>query len=784
MKLSSYLFFGACILAMMGVISLVSARTLIVENRIPFSQGGMGGGNISSVSAGDGLQNTGTPSDVVLEVDSTVCRANGSNCASSGAGTGNMSLWRVDADAGIVAQILNNTLLSILGAGGTSTSLFGNTLTIDGYGSSDFNTDFSSKTTSDLSEGTNLYYTDTRVANAIQNSTIARTGVCAAGFVVQNTTNVSGGGVQCVLDKDTTYTNGTGLLLNDNQFNVTLAPFTTDNLNQGATNRYDNQSWNQSLASTLYYPLSSNPAGYLTTETDPLWTANLTSGQIRVNISGNSTGLVCNGCIGSTQIQDIYLLNTGDTGSGTYLWAGNHTFGGGAIPIVFLDVTNNRVGIGTNTFSATNPETLRVNSSDTINPVMVLANVNNYAQLKIKNLNNGTSASADFVVEANHGDESNRFLDLGVNNQQYTVAGWTINGAGDGYLYGQNMSLAIGTSSANQNLSLFAGGLSSSNEVVRVTSNGRVGIGTSTPSQLLTVGGNVNITQNVTVNGGTFMVDATSNNVGIFKAAPINSTKLQNTQFSVIGASNDDLFAGFGDKPGAPNGNCAMTFGYSGASFGQGSGFFNLRPCGNNQTVDWYWLANNAQVLTIDGITGNVLIGGSGTATQKLSVTGSVNITNEAYTRNNLIRSPSATGLLLADQSSTNDTVWTNISNMTLQLPLGSVSAHILCGIRVTTAATTTGMQLRVGTTGTTTESGTLEYWSSTTTLGTPLSDTATPVTFSPTAASGSTTTWSKIDMYATPSTGGLVWVEFKSEVAASSVTVEDGSWCEVSPVY
>jgi len=39
-----------------------------------------------------------------------------------------------------------------------------------GYDSSDFNTDFSGKSTSDLSEGTNLYYTDTRARSAISAS--------------------------------------------------------------------------------------------------------------------------------------------------------------------------------------------------------------------------------------------------------------------------------------------------------------------------------------------------------------------------------------------------------------------------------------------------------------------------------------------------------------------------------------------------------------------------------------------------------------------------------------
>ena len=40
-----------------------------------------------------------------------------------------------------------------------------NTLTSNAYTGTDFDTDFSAKSTTDLSEGTNLYYTDARVAS-------------------------------------------------------------------------------------------------------------------------------------------------------------------------------------------------------------------------------------------------------------------------------------------------------------------------------------------------------------------------------------------------------------------------------------------------------------------------------------------------------------------------------------------------------------------------------------------------------------------------------------------
>jgi hypothetical protein len=182
----------------------------------------------------------------------------------------------------------------------------------------------------------------------------------------------------------------------------------------------------------------------------------------------------------TTQIADIYLFNTGDTGTGNYSWTGNHTFGASTPTALFVDATNGRIAIGTSLFSSTNPETLLVNSSGTVNPLSVVANVDNYAQVKIKNLNNGSNASSDFVAEANNGDDNNYFVDLGVNGQNYSVASWSINGKNDAYLYAQNGSLAIGTSTSGMNLTFFAGGLLASNEAMRITSSQQVILGNET----------------------------------------------------------------------------------------------------------------------------------------------------------------------------------------------------------------------------------------------------------------------------------------------------------------
>jgi hypothetical protein len=65
---------------------------------------------------------------------------------------------------------------------------------------------------------------------------------------------------------------------------------------------------------------------------------------------------------------------------------------------------------------------------------------------------------------------------------------------------------------------------------------------------------------------------AASGNVGIGTASP-------EAKLHVFGTSTADTFGSFGEDPDGSTGTqSALTYGYSGASFGRASGFFNVRP--------------------------------------------------------------------------------------------------------------------------------------------------------------------------------------------------------------
>lgn len=106
-------------------------------------------------------------------------------------------------------------------------------------------------------------------------------------------------------------------------------------------------------------------------------------------------------------------------------------------------------------------------------------NVNNYTQMNIKNKSNGGSASQDVVATNNTGNDNSGYIDMGINSTGYNDPAFTSGGPGDGYLYCAGGALALMTDTAGKDVTMFAGGTLSTNEIMRVMSTGNVTIGKS-----------------------------------------------------------------------------------------------------------------------------------------------------------------------------------------------------------------------------------------------------------------------------------------------------------------
>lgn len=178
----------------------------------------------------------------------------------------------------------------------------------------------------------------------------------------------------------------------------------------------------------------------------------------------------------------------------------------GTIPILTLSQYG-FVGIG-NT-NPTYPVTISANGATITTLAGAIFSAegseNGPVQLNIRNARNGTSSSGDFIVTADDGNDSSNYIDLGINSSTYAQAGWTINGARDGYLYASNSNLAIGTANttAFKSLSFFVGGTLAGNEVLRIqdsTNGSNVGIGRTDPKFKLDVVGTINAS-NILLNG-------------------------------------------------------------------------------------------------------------------------------------------------------------------------------------------------------------------------------------------------------------------------------------------
>ena len=101
------------------------------------------------------------------------------------------------------------------------------------------------------------------------------------------------------------------------------------------------------------------------------------------------------------------------------------------------------------------------------------ADVNSFAQFVIMNHSLDPNASSDLVATAAGGDDSNHYIDVGINGAGFSSSTWTVNGANDGYVYVNQGGLALGTDTPGMPLTTFIGGTTVSN-IISVATETRI----------------------------------------------------------------------------------------------------------------------------------------------------------------------------------------------------------------------------------------------------------------------------------------------------------------------
>lgn len=128
------------------------------------------------------------------------------------------------------------------------------------------------------------------------------------------------------------------------------------------------------------------------------------------------------------------------------------------------------------------------------------ADTNNFEVVYVRNINNGSDASADFVAYNDASDVNSYFIDMGMNSSNFTSVTYPIFTPNSGYLFtgggltGQQSDLFIGTSNPASDVIFFTGGVDVADQCAMFNgTTGHLLLGTSIDDgvNLLQIAGNL-----------------------------------------------------------------------------------------------------------------------------------------------------------------------------------------------------------------------------------------------------------------------------------------------------
>lgn len=161
--------------------------------------------------------------------------------------------------------------------------------------------------------------------------------------------------------------------------------------------------------------------------------------------------------------------------------------------------------------------------------INIQGNNNGFFQGNIQNISNGANASTDLVATADNGDDTNHYIDTGINGSGGSVAPFT--GANEAYLYSATDALNIGALGTGNTLKFYTTGGTSPLERMRIGSTGNVGIGTTTANTVLSVNGTTTIANG----GGIIIYNSSSTNAVRAATTLLNLPHVSNFGVPVLG---------------------------------------------------------------------------------------------------------------------------------------------------------------------------------------------------------------------------------------------------------
>lgn len=164
------------------------------------------------------------------------------------------------------------------------------------------------------------------------------------------------------------------------------------------------------------------------------------------------------------------------------------TFATSTNALMYFGASNGLVAIGSTTPTIGKMSITADNS--TSNALYITGNTNSFLEANIQNNNSGSSASSDFTATANNGTASSVYVDFGINGSGGGAAPFTT--ANQGYIYHIDNTFNIGALGSSAELRFFTTGGTSPVQQAVIAKTGAFGIGTSTPTRLLTLATSTN----------------------------------------------------------------------------------------------------------------------------------------------------------------------------------------------------------------------------------------------------------------------------------------------------
>lgn len=262
--------------------------------------------------------------------------------------------------------------------------------------------------------------------------------------------------------------------------------------------------------------------------TDFVATANNgTEQEFYIDMGINSSNHSIPGGVGHQN--DAYVYSTGND-----LYVGNATpgkklilFNGGYdtdLYAKFFVHEQGTITINGNGYDETNPDALRIYppTDATYNMVTILGDIDYYSQFVMKNINSGTTASADIVATNDIGTEESYYVDMGINSSTHTSDfTYSVGEANDTYLLSVANNHYIGSSTSGD-IVIFTGpdfdGYGNGKIILRADNEHNLNGNT-------TISGNTTNIGNFSVTGGTVnfgeVIEASDNSDAILSGLTI-----------------------------------------------------------------------------------------------------------------------------------------------------------------------------------------------------------------------------------------------------------------------